>query len=95
MQRLVFVMNLDAILWNENMQALKDKLYQLIVESTDTSLLSTVTEILEQNQETGSIWSTLSAEEQINILLSDSETANPDKQVAHSEMRKRNRKWLN
>ena len=77
------------------MQALKDKLYQLIEESTDTSLLSTVTEILEQNQETGSIWSTLSAEEQKNILLSDSETANPDKQVAPSEMRKRNRKWLN
>ena len=76
------------------MQALKDRLYQLIGESENPDLLNTLTEILEQNQEEGAIWSSLSPEQQKRVLLSDSETSNPDKQVTNNEMRKRNRKWL-
>ena len=76
------------------MNAVKTRLHQLIDESSNADLLDILTDILEQNDEEGSIWKSLSEDDKKRVLITNSETTDPQKQITHQEMKNRNQQWL-
>lgn len=76
------------------MEAVKEHLHKLIEGSQNADLLSVLTQIMEQNDQEGEIWQRLSEDQRERVLLAESETDYPEKQVSHEEMVRRNKKWL-
>ncbi|MCE7996336.1 MAG: hypothetical protein HEP71_30435 [Roseivirga sp.] len=76
------------------MEAIKEHLYKLIEGSQNADLLAVLTQIMEQNEQEGEIWRSLSEDQKERIQLAESEIDYPEKQVSHEEMVRRNKKWL-
>lgn len=76
------------------MQQVKGRLHDLIESTNDTELLDLLVDIIEENSAEGNIWSSLNQKERADIIAAANETDQLEKQVSHSEMISRNKKWL-
>lgn len=78
------------------MKDVKKRIQAIIQDIEDDPFLEAVYEVLEsrRNQKSGTIWHTLTSEQQEEILKAAEETNQPEKQISHDEMVERNRKWL-
>ena len=78
------------------MKDVKNHILEMIDAIDDESFLEAVYDILQskQLQKKGSIWNSLTKEQQEEVLKASNETSQPEKQVSHEDMIERNRKWL-
>ncbi|MDX5345927.1 MAG: hypothetical protein LPJ89_04470 [Hymenobacteraceae bacterium] len=78
------------------MSAIREDLHKLIDSTEGEQLLENIFMILSSRKEhtEGSLWNSLSPDEQQQVLESESEITNKASWVSNEEMKKRNAKWL-
>lgn len=78
------------------MNSIRENLHNIIDSYEDEDFLNTVYEILQSKQgiQSGTLWETLSEEQRTRVVKSANDTGNPEKQISHEDMLRRNDKWL-
>lgn len=78
------------------MNSVKENLHSIIDNFNDEEFLRSVYEILKEkdDQQAGKIWKSLTDAQQKEVILSVGEINQPEKQVSHSDMIKKNQQWL-
>lgn len=78
------------------MNSVKENLHSIIDTFNDEEFLRSVYEILKEkdDQHAGKIWKNLTNAQQQEVIRSASEINQPEKQVGHTDMIKKNQQWL-
>lgn len=75
---------------------IKDDFHNLIEEIEDEAVLKGYFKLIQRlnNNQTGELWDSLSAEEKDELLLSFEESFDPKNLISHEEVKKQHGKWL-
>ena len=78
------------------MNSVKENLHSIIDTFHDEEFLKSVYEILKEkdDQQPGKIWKSLTDAQQKDVIRSASEINQPEKQISHDDMIKKNQQWL-
>jgi len=76
------------------MEAVKEHLRKLIDSTEDDVLLNLLCEIIEQKNQQGQIWNSLSDSQKERVQAAEKSVELNKNHISHSEMVKRNKKWL-
>lgn len=78
------------------MNTVKESLHIVIDGFNDDEFLNSIYEILieKDKQQSGKIWMNLTQIQQREVMHSANEISNPNKQIDHSDMIKKNQQWL-
>lgn len=74
----------------------KEEFHKLIDKIEDEAVLKGYFELILRlnNNQTGELWNGLSAEEKEELLLSYTESFDPNNLISHNEVKKQHTKWL-
>ncbi len=75
---------------------IKDDFHNLIEKIEDEAVLKGYFKLIQRlnNNQTGELWDSLSAEEKDELLLSFEESFDPKNLISHEEVKKQHGKWL-
>lgn len=75
---------------------IKEDFHKLIDKIEDEEVLKGYFKLIQRlnNNQTGELWNTLSAEEKEELLLSYEESSEPNNLVSHDDVKKQHAKWL-
>ena len=75
---------------------IKDDFHNLIEKIEDEAVLKGYFKLIQRlnNNQTGELWDSLSAEEKDELLLSFEESFDPKNLICHEEVKKQHGKWL-
>ena len=75
---------------------IKDDFHNLIEKIEDEAVLKGYYKLIQRlnNNQTGELWDSLSAEEKDELLLSYEESFDPKNLISHEEVKKQHGKWL-
>ena len=75
---------------------IKDDFHNLIEKIEDEAVLKGYFKLIQRlnNNQTGELWDSLSAEEKDELLLSFEERFDPKNLISHEEVKKQHGKWL-